>query len=65
MPYPKSAENRGTRVLQSIHTDICGPTKTPKIEEKRYFFTFIGDLIGFTIIYLLSKKRSINKTHNP
>lgn len=54
--YSTSAENRGTKVLQLMHTDVCGPNQTPTIGCKTYLLTFIDDYSIFTLIYMLSKK---------
>lgn len=57
MPYLKSAQKRGTRIIQLIHTNICGPIQTPSICKKTYFLTFIDDSTIFTIILCRKKKK--------
>lgn len=42
LPFPK-ASNRSSKILEIIHTDVCGPMRTNSIGGARYFATFIDD----------------------
>lgn len=42
--------------LEIVHTDLCGPMKTPSLVGKVYLLTFIDDYIRKTWIYLLKQK---------
>lgn len=56
----KIGRNRTNKVLDLIHSDVCGPINTPTIGGKTYFLTFIIiDCSRFTIIYLLSIKSEV------
>lgn len=42
-PFPQEGAWRATKPLELIHTDVCGPMKTPSIGGNRYMLTFIDD----------------------
>ncbi|KAJ3686893.1 hypothetical protein LUZ61_016057 [Rhynchospora tenuis] len=54
--FPRSAEYRAKRILELIHTDICGPITPKSFGEKRYFITFIDDYTRKTWVYFLKEK---------
>ena len=41
--FSKGVSSRASVLLELIHTDICGPMKTPSLGTKRYFLIFIDD----------------------
>lgn len=52
LPY-NSKSTRSTRVLELVHTDICGPI-TPN--NKSYFISFVDDFSRFVIVYAVETK---------
>lgn len=54
-PFPSSS-TRATKILEIIHSDVCGPFKTPTFGGKLYFITFIDDYSRYSVVYLLRKK---------
>ena len=44
------------RVLESIHSDVCGPINPSSNGGKRYFITFIDDYTRKTWVYFLKEK---------
>lgn len=44
------------RVLQVIHTDLCGPLTPATYDDKRYILTLIDDYSNFATVYLLEQK---------
>ncbi|KAK4387007.1 Retrovirus-related Pol polyprotein from transposon TNT 1-94 [Sesamum angolense] len=42
-PFPSGTSWRAKAVLELIHTDVCGPMRTPSHEQNRYFILFIDD----------------------
>jgi transposase InsO family protein len=42
--------------LEIVHTDLCGPMKTPSLGRSIYFLTFIDDYSRKTWVYLLKQK---------
>jgi transposase InsO family protein len=39
-----------------VHADICWPTRTPSLSNKRYFLLFVGDYTRMMWIYFLDQK---------
>ena len=60
--HSKKGATRGTQLLKSIHTNICGPFDTSAINGEGYFITFIDDFLWYGYIYLLlEKSQSVNQ----
>ena len=55
-PFPKKSENKSTRPLQLIHSDVCGPIHVPSIGGSRYFVTFIDDYSRYVTVHLMKTK---------
>ena len=53
LPFPKNQAWRATQKLQLIHTDICGPMRTPSLSENKYFVLFIDDLTRMCWVWFL------------
>ncbi|MCO5549363.1 hypothetical protein L7F22_002833 [Adiantum nelumboides] len=47
---------RATRKLQLVHSDVCGPMRTPSVGNSLYFVTFIDDFSRFCWVYPLKAK---------
>nr|KYP62109.1 Retrovirus-related Pol polyprotein from transposon TNT 1-94 [Cajanus cajan] len=45
-PFPETTW-RATRKLQLIHTDLCGPQRTPSFKGSLYYIVFIDDFTRF------------------
>jgi hypothetical protein len=54
--HTKKGAKRSTKLLEIIHTDICGPFDTPSFGKEKYFITFIDDFSRYGYIYLLHEK---------
>ncbi|MCO5610117.1 hypothetical protein L7F22_064352 [Adiantum nelumboides] len=50
---------RGTRKLQLVHSDVCGPMRTPSVGNSLYFVTFIDDFSRFCWVYPLKAKSDV------
>lgn len=55
-PFPKGDAWRAKKVLELVHSDICGPINPSSNGSKRYFITFIDDFSRKTWVYLLQEK---------
>ena len=42
-----------------MHTDVCGPMKTPSQNGNRYFMLFIDDFTRMTWVYFLKEKSEV------
>jgi transposase InsO family protein len=54
--HTKKGATRSTKLLEIIHTDICGSFDTPLFGKEKYFITFIDDFSHYGYIYLLHEK---------
>ena len=59
LPYPKKSEHKSKRVLELVHTDLCGPMQVDSVGGSRYLLTFIDDFSRYTVVYLLRKKSEV------
>lgn len=55
-PFHSQSEPRSSRVLELIHTDVCGPITPPTYDNKRYLITFLDDFTHFMVVCLVEKK---------
>jgi transposase InsO family protein len=54
--HTKKCATRSGRLLEIVHTDICGPFDSASFGREKYFITFIDDFSRYCYIYLLHKK---------
>ncbi|CAL8999519.1 unnamed protein product [Prunus brigantina] len=52
----KKGATRSEKVLEIIHTDICGPFPTQTHDGFKYFITFTDDHSRYGYVYLISEK---------
>ena len=52
-PFPKGKTCRAKKVLELIHSDLCGPINPTSNSGKHYFITFIDDYSLKTWVYFL------------
>lgn len=57
-PFSKHG-NRATKLLELVHSDLCGPMEHLSIGKARYFITFIDDFSRKVFVYFLSSKTGI------
>jgi len=55
-PFSGTGNTKSTKLLQLVHSDICGPIPTSSIGGGRYFITFIDDYSHHTTTYILKHK---------
>ncbi|KAL0310316.1 UNVERIFIED_CONTAM: Retrovirus-related Pol polyprotein from transposon RE2 [Sesamum calycinum] len=60
-PFPSVTSWRAKAVLELIHTDVCGPMRTPSHEQNRYFILFIDDYSRMTWVYFMREKSEVFK----
>ena len=54
-PFPGKGE-RATELLALVHSDVCGPMRTPTRGGFYYFITFTDDFSRFGYVYLMKHK---------
>ncbi|KAK4393449.1 Retrovirus-related Pol polyprotein from transposon TNT 1-94 [Sesamum angolense] len=60
-PFPSRTSWRAKAVLELIHTDVCGPMRTPSYEQNRYFILFIDAYSRMTWVYFMREKSEVFK----
>ena len=55
LPFPKTSW-RAKAPLELVHADICCPTRTPSLNNKRYFILFVDDYTRMMWLYFLNAK---------
>lgn len=51
--------DRATKILELVHSDLCGPQRIPSINGALYALTFIDDATRFSTIYFIKKKSDV------
>ncbi|RVW83943.1 Retrovirus-related Pol polyprotein from transposon RE1 [Vitis vinifera] len=57
--FPKGVAWRAKKVLELIHTDICGPMSTPSQGNNKYFVLFIDDFTRMTWVFFMKQKSEV------
>uniref|UniRef100_A0AAV1UA25 Integrase catalytic domain-containing protein n=1 Tax=Peronospora matthiolae TaxID=2874970 RepID=A0AAV1UA25_9STRA len=55
---PKSPES-AKKMLEVIHSGVCGPMQTASLGGSRYFVTFIDEYSHFSVVFLLKNKSKV------
>ena len=56
---PKESSRKHTAPLSMVHSDVCGPFRTPTRKGEKYFVTFIDDYSRYSVVYLLKEKSEV------
>lgn len=59
LSFPRNNKARSNRVLELIHSDVCGPMSQPAWDGSRYFVTFTDDYSRATMIYCIERKSDV------
>lgn len=57
--FPRNTETRSSRVLEFIHSDVCGPMKTKAYDGLSYFVIFTDDYSRASIVYCIKAKSKV------
>ena len=56
----KATAQRVTRCLQLVHSDVCGPVRSPAInDEARYLVTFVDDFSRYVVVYAMKTRDEV------
>ena len=58
-PFPTKSQSTATKLLELIHSDVCGPMDVPSVGGSRYFVTFIDDFSRYTTVYMMKQKSEV------
>uniref|UniRef100_A0AAG5DSQ9 Integrase catalytic domain-containing protein n=1 Tax=Anopheles atroparvus TaxID=41427 RepID=A0AAG5DSQ9_ANOAO len=56
LPFPIVTERKSRKVMDLVHTDLCGPMEQPPPRGNKYFLTFIDDYSRFCTVFLIKSK---------
>jgi transposase InsO family protein len=56
---PKEATYHASKILQLVHSDVCGPFKINSTRGAKYFVTFVDDYSQKIRIYFISQKSQV------
>ncbi|KAG8485451.1 hypothetical protein CXB51_021502 [Gossypium anomalum] len=59
LPFPNNQAWRVRERLELVHFDVCGPVKSPSLNDSKYFVLFIDDLTRFSWVYFLKQKSEV------
>lgn len=59
LPFDKRGNIRSTRVLELLHTDVCGPISKPAYDGSLYFVSFTDDYTRASMIYCMKQKSEV------
>ena len=57
-PFPKKA-SRTKKILEIVHSEVCGPMPVKSLGGRRYFVTFIDDFSRFSQLYFMEQKSEV------
>ena len=57
--FPKFSENRYEKLLEQIHSDVCGPMRINSFGGARYFVTFIDEKSRWVEVRFLKNKSDV------
>lgn len=57
--FPKNKNARSSRILELIHSDVCGPMPTTAYDGSKYFVTFTDDFSRASMVYFIKKKSEV------
>ncbi|PKA46730.1 Retrovirus-related Pol polyprotein from transposon TNT 1-94 [Apostasia shenzhenica] len=62
LPFPIGKSWRARRPLELVHADVCGPMRTPSMNNSRYFILFIDDFSRMSwVFFLVHKSDALDK----
>ena len=59
LPFSNHFTSRSKRILELVHSDVCGPISPSTINDSRYIVTFIDDFTHYARIYLTDTKSDV------
>lgn len=56
---PFESRKRASRILEIVHSDVCGPISPNSMTDKKYFVTFLDNYSHFCVVYPISNKDEV------
>lgn len=54
-----SSSSRSSKVLELVHSDVCGPINVDSFGGSRYFVTFLDDFSRKVVVYIIKQKSDV------
>lgn len=51
--------HRATKLLELVHSDVCGPMHTRSLGGSDYFVIFVDDYSWYTVLYCIKRKSEV------
>ena len=58
-PVPRQGGSRSSKILDLVHTDVCGPFPVESLGGSRYFLSFVDDYSRYAWIYPIKAKSEV------
>lgn len=58
-PFVVREGKRSSRVLELVHSDVCGPVSPIGLSGMKYFVTFTDDWSHFVMVFLMASKDEV------
>ena len=59
VPVPKASQNKSSRPLELVHSDVCGPMNVDSIGGSKYVLSFTDDFTKYVTVYFLKNKSEV------
>ena len=59
MQFPKKSENRSSKPLELIHSDVCGKMNSVSLGGAEYFLSFVDDKTRYVWFYVIKSKDQV------
>lgn len=59
--YPRKSERVSAKLLELVHTDICGPFNPTSYGGCKYYCTFIDDKSRYTVVFPIKNRSDLPK----
>lgn len=60
-PFPQVSNSRSRKMLELVHSDVCGPMRIKSIGGAAYFATFIDDKSRWVDVYFLKTRSDVKE----
>ena len=62
LPFPKKSNHRSSKLVELIHTDVCGPMNGESIGGSHYFVSSIDDYSRYATVHMIKNKSEVLST---
>ena len=59
LSFLKESKTKTTKLLETVHNNLCGPFKVKSVSGAKYFVTFIDDRSRIILVYFIKSKSEV------